>query len=357
MKIIHCGDLHLDSKMETNLSPEKSRIRNNEILRNFGKMVDFARDNGVKIIMIAGDMFDSERASASTVEYVFDRMCSVPEIDFLYLKGNHDEEENIFSGRSLPNNLKRFSDSWQFYDYGELSIGGVQWSGDNYESIYDSLKLDKDKKNIILMHGQTSTQPGYELVCLPRLKNKHIDYLALGHIHSYKLEKLDDEGVYAYCGCFEGRGFDECGKKGFVLLDTDKDSIKPRFVPFATRYIYDIEVDITGLDTVSEMLRAIKEASADISRESLVKFTLTGFYEAQTNKDLAFLSRSLQNEFFHVKIKDKSRLKVEPQSYENDISLKGEFIRLVMGSALSQEDKDRIILAGLRALQGEEIDL
>ena len=48
---------------------------------------------------------------------------------------------------------------------------------------------------------------------------------------------------------------------------------------------------------------------------------------------------------------------MEKASYEKDISLKGEFIRLVMGAELSEEDRDKIICAGLQALGGEEITL
>ena len=42
MKIIHCSDLHLDSKMETNLTKEKARERKNEILITFESMVEYA---------------------------------------------------------------------------------------------------------------------------------------------------------------------------------------------------------------------------------------------------------------------------------------------------------------------------
>ena len=59
---------------------------------------------------------------------------------------------------------------------------------------------------------------------------KNIDYLALGHIHKYKQAELDQRGVYCYSGCLEGRGFDECGEKGFVLLDIDEESLKLKTV-------------------------------------------------------------------------------------------------------------------------------
>ena len=52
-----------------------------------------------------------------------------------------------------------------------------------------------------------------------RLKEKNIDYLALGHIHEYSQGQIDLRGKYAYSGCLEGRGFDELGEKGFILID------------------------------------------------------------------------------------------------------------------------------------------
>ena len=38
-----------------------------------------------------------------------------------------------------------------------------------------------------------------------------------------------------------------------------------------------------------------------------------------------------------------------------DISLKGEFVRSVLASDLSEEEKQRIIACGMRALAGEEV--
>ena len=55
MKIIHCGDIHLDSKMTSNLSKEQARERKMEILRTFTRMVDYAKKNG--ILLSAKDIF------------------------------------------------------------------------------------------------------------------------------------------------------------------------------------------------------------------------------------------------------------------------------------------------------------
>ena len=48
MKLIHCADLHLDSRMESGLPPEKARERRMELLHTFTKMVDMVAEDGVK---------------------------------------------------------------------------------------------------------------------------------------------------------------------------------------------------------------------------------------------------------------------------------------------------------------------
>lgn len=357
MKLIHCSDIHLDSKMEANLSARQARERNQEICATFGRMVEYAREEGVRAILLAGDLFDSKRISAKTADYVLDVMARAEKIDFLYLRGNHDESEKAFAGRELPENLVVFSDVWSYREYDDVTLAGLEMNGENWESMYRDLDLKKDRTNIVMLHGQEASRLGQELVCLNALRGKHIHYLALGHLHSYQQGRLDDTGVYCYSGCLEGRGFDECGQKGFVLLETGKETVKSRFVPFAARTLHEIPVDITGLESVVQLGRALEEAAREVGTGDLVKFTLTGSYTLQTQKDIPFLVKMLEDRFYFVKIKDESRLKIEKESYEHDISLKGEFVRLVMASGLEEAQKERIICCGIQALSGEEIGL
>ncbi len=65
MKNIHCADLHLDSKMSANLDKESAKERKGEILHTFGRMVEYAAQNQVAAILIAGDMFDTKNISAT----------------------------------------------------------------------------------------------------------------------------------------------------------------------------------------------------------------------------------------------------------------------------------------------------
>ena len=355
MKLIHCSDLHLDSALRSNLSQEKAKMRSMELCTTFGRLVAFAKREQVSAVLIAGDLFDSPYVSRRTADYVLDIICSAEKITFFYLRGNHDESRDVLAGRELPANLKTFGDRWTSYRCGQAVITATEPEGDGWLTMYESLRLDEKDLNIVMLHGQTATQPAVEKIALPLLRNKHIRYLALGHLHAYSRAALDADGEYCYPGCPEGRGFDECGRKGFVLLETDGTRFRSEFVPFASRTLHERRVDISGAETVPQILARLKQAAADIEPEDMVKFTLTGTCTLQTRKDLQFLQRMLEESFWFVKLKDESRLQVDRQSYEYDVSLKGEFVRSVLASDYSEAEKMRIITCGIGALNGEEV--
>jgi len=266
MKIIHCSDLHLDSKMTANLTQEQAKERKMEILRTYSRMVEYAADNEVRAIIIAGDMFDTRNVSATARNLVKDTILQNPQIDFYYLKGNHDNDSFLSKLEEIPANLKLFSDNWTTYSYDKITISGIELTRDNKPTVYNSLVLDTDVFNIVTMHGQLSDYRNSEEVdniSLNVLRNKNIDYLALGHVHEYQDGSLGSRGLYCYPGCLEGRGFDECGEKGFVLIDVDESTLYASytFVSVAQRTLYTIPVDVTGVMTTQEAAKKIENVS------------------------------------------------------------------------------------------------
>ena len=197
MKIIHCADLHLDSRMESNLPPGQARERREEIFGTFASLVEYAKNNGVRAVIIAGDMFDTKNSHTRIKNRVRALIEGAPEIDFLYLKGNHDDS-NILPDADIPENLKLFGEGTR-YSYGGVDIVGCE----NCPDASRFPELDPSRVNIAVLHGQEKIGDldGENLINIPSFANRGIDYLALGHIHSYKYAKLDERGAYCYCGC------------------------------------------------------------------------------------------------------------------------------------------------------------
>lgn len=359
MKLIHCADLHLDSKMESIMPTDLAKIRKVEILDTFRRMIDYAYLNNINVIMISGDMFDSSKIQFKTKEYVIELISEHPDIDFIYLCGNHDENNFVKKLDVVPSNIKTFSDTWISYRYDDLVITGCELNSVNNQVIYNSLNLNSEDVNIVMLHGQESmydSKMDADIINLKALEDKFIDYLALGHIHSYKTKRLDKRGKYAYSGCLEGRGFDECGDKGFVEVVVENKKVTTKFVKFAKRTLHEVDVDITGKETLRTIEKAISDKIDPIDPDDLVKVNLVGTFTTNTKKDLVRFNQMLESKFFFGRVKDKTTIKIDVDDYKNDVSLIGEFIRTTLNSEESKENQGDIITLGLRALRGEDLE-
>jgi DNA repair exonuclease SbcCD nuclease subunit len=365
MKLIHCADLHLDSKLQTWLSEDKAKERRNEILSNFPRLVEFAKENSVFGIMIAGDLYDRNSASKHAENTVLATIVSNPDVMFWYLPGNHDDKSFLTRIEKLPSNLFVFDDRFRtipLNDAGTITLSGVALTEENNRSFYDDVVLNRDTYNIFMLHGEERAGGSVhfeERLDFRLLRNKFIDYLALGHVHKPGIAPLDNRGTMCYAGCLEGRGFDECGSRGFYLLDIDEKTLRAEcsFIPFAKRKMLNLEVNCDGCEISEDIEHRIEEklAETDFSERDFLKIVLKGELDALCEKDVPYLLKIFENRASVVRIEDDTELKVNYASFANDMSLKGEFVRLVQQNDYSEADKAEIIRMGIEALMGEEI--
>lgn len=358
MKIIHCSDIHLGASMTTRLSMEQAAARREELLHTFMRMVDYAQNEQIEAILIAGDLLDTDYADIKTRNVLIDIVASHPDIRFFYLCGNHDEDNLLLSSASLPDNLFTFTHSWRTFDLGGAKLTGVIL-GEKNADIYASLTLDPADYNIVMLHGGKTGGRDYDnpdTVNLDALKHKNIDYLALGHLHTYQTGALDKRATYCYSGCLEGRGFDECGEKGFVVLDLGPEGHTTTFVPFARRKLYEIEVDISYCASLSDFSSAIARALTEPTSGDFVRLVFVGEYDENSQKYFNIATLEYREKYYYFEYKDKTRPRIDIESFRGDISIRGEFVRVVEASDLSDDEKREIIMLGLRALSGEEVE-
>lgn len=354
MKILHTSDIHIDSPLTSRLPADKVRQRRKELLGNFARLVNEARMLSAEAIIIAGDLFDSERISKKALDTVFDTIASAKDITFFYLQGNHEGDAFIDSGKTIPDNLKTFGKDWTYFNLGSLTIAG---RSEIREGMFESLDLPKDGKNIVVLHGELrdkSSSP--ETIGIKEAAGRNIDYIALGHYHSHSAEAIDDRGVAVYSGTPEGRGFDEAGDKGYVILDTDRARVSFSFRSFASRKLHIIPIDLSGIVRTAEISERVERAVRSIPYSDIVRIELSGKYFPTLWKDTDSLIRDFESRFYYFEIKDNSRIAINPEDFKHDKSLKGEFIRTVSADTTLDEDtKERIIACGINALMGEEL--
>ncbi len=365
MKLIHCADLHLDSSLRSNLDPDKVKERKTELLDTFVRLSDYAQENGVGHVIIAGDLFDKKNVSARAKNTVYGIIERHPDISYYYLKGNHDEAGED----GYPDNLFLFFDEWKYYRVPlngnrDTVIAGIELTDENSGDFYDHLSLRPQDINIVTLHGQISEYAPKDragIISLNRLKNRSIDYMALGHVHEHQSGLLPPRGEFVYPGCLEGRGFDECGEHGFELIDIDDSAssapVSHRFVPFAKRRLFTLPVDVTGVMTTVEITDLVRAAIEDsgVNSSDMLKICLVGKVDVECEKDVEQIRQRFERDFYFLKAVDETSLAVDYESFARDATLKGEFVRLLQAEkGLSEEKRSAIIRCGIHALSGEE---
>ena len=100
------------------------------------------------------------------------------------------------------------------------------------------------------------------------------------------------------------------------------------------------------------------EKEVSFNSRDIYRINLIGDVPFDSSFSAKDIESYLKNDAYFVNVKDKTMPLIEPKKYQNDLSLKGEFVRGVYANTeLSEEDKKRIVALGLKALEGRELDL
>lgn len=344
MKFIHTADLHLGAA-NNKLNSEQKKIMKEEQISAVTQLFNFARLNSVDFMLIAGDLFHSRTVSTKIVKAFFSQVEAFSK-PVIYVRGNHDEEFEI---KDIPSNFIEIE------KFTTLDLGQVQVSGMSGTKGLNISKLEEDKKNVVLLHGDVYSN-GNDYIDLKNLKNKNIDYLALGHLHSFQ-EKDFERGKLCYSGSLFGSGFDECGEKGFVFVTID-DKIQTKFVPLNVRQFNIAVVDITGVVKFEDLISRVKEALSGIDKKDLVRVILQGYFEENTEKFLNLLYGKFSSQFY-LEIIDESKLKIDFEKYKGEeLSFKAELLRLIEAdNSLTEADKSKIGQISIEALRGDDLSI
>ena len=354
MRLIHTSDLHIGSPLTSVLDGARARERAGELVDSFAALIRDARALCASCVIIAGDLFDSDKVPRRTVESVLSLIRDAEDTVFLLLAGNHDGEIVRASGLKLPQNLRFFNTGWTYYRIGDVTVAG---RSQLKEDMFDTLKLNERGHNIVVLHGEVREGSFREgVIPIRDAAGRGIDYMALGHYHSYAEYPVDERCRAVYCGTPEGRGFDECGEKGYVVIDIGPDGLKHYTKNCAKRILRTVTVDITGARDNEEWQWRVESRLRGIPDTDLVRVEIIGRYSPGIIRDTSGLIRLFGHKFYHFEVKDLSTLAIDMRDYEHDRSIKGEFVRSVMADeTLTEEERGEVISCGLYALTGEAI--
>lgn len=359
LKIIHAADLHLDSPF-SGLSPEHAAQRREEQRVLLNRLAELANTEQADLVLLAGDLLDGSRVYRETVEALARTLGHIRAQVFI-APGNHDfySPSSPYAGQVWPDNVHIFtSPAVERVELPQLNCTV-------YGAGFDSPRQDRsplagfraredEGVRLMVLHGNTEGT-GYGALTPADIAGSGLDYLALGHIHRHSGLQRSGATFWAYPGCPEGRGFDELGEKGVLVLQAERGSVQARFVPLCMRRYEILTVDLTG---ARDPLAAVEAALPIRSGEHICRILLTGEY-ALDAAGLLRLERALSPRFYGLELRDQTRMPRDLWARSEEDSLTGLFLRTMATRCAQQPEDTTLQLAvrfGLAALeQGEDI--
>jgi exonuclease SbcD len=362
IRVLHAADLHLDSPFEA-LSPEQAVQRRGEQRALLAKLALLAERERAQLMLLAGDLLDSDSAYLETAEMIEQTLGRLS-IPVFIAPGNHDycSLRSPYTRLGQRQNIHIFTgEAVACVELPELGarIWGAGFVSPTAGPLLRGFEAEKtgDTVDILVIHGDVGAKDSpYNPISEAELAGSGMDYVALGHIHSFSGLRRAGDTCYAWPGCAEGRGFDECGDKGVILADVGPGSCELRFESLCSRRYERLDVRLDGgADPAEAVLAAL--GGRDTSRD-IYRVTLTG--ECQTAPDLARLQKTLDTHFFRLELRDKTTLRRDLWENAGEDTLRGLFLtRLLLqyNAAETEAERDRITRAaryGLAALDGRE---
>lgn len=223
---------------------------------------------------------------------------------------------------------------------------------------------DPTKLNIMALHGdviQSGQRSDYNPLALEDIKDTGLDYLALGHRHTYSMTTKTGSAYWAYSGCPEGRGFDELGDKGILIAEIAKGYTNVRFKEICKRKYFELKVDISTCKNYENITDLIAEKVQSLEpSNNLFKIKLQGEISDEIAIYTSIIKEKLAELFHYLKVEDETSAQVIPDLLAENFTLKGIFVKKVTERIrLEQDEEERrkyemALRYGLRLLQHGE---
>lgn len=372
IRILHTGDIHLDSPF-SRLSLEQSEERRRELRETFSRLMALVREKQIDIALIAGDLIDRAYVTAATAALIIEEFAACPQCRFFISPGNHDPytSDSLYASGRLGENVHIFSEeTLSCVPLPELgaTVWGWAFTGERHEGSPLSGKQVTDPSclNLICGHCDYAVPLSrYADVSAADLTAFGAHYAAFAHRHIPSAPAQAGSCLWAYCGCLEGRSFDEPGKGGVYLLTATQEAngsfrIAHERITLSERQYAIATVDLTGVSTKNEVAQRIKTV---IREEGYDENTaLRVIFTGATPPDFAVPQEADEKmwSLYHIELIDHTTPTYDTATLDKDPTVRGEFYRYLLprlteGTPEERATAARALRMGLAALSGNDI--
>ena len=311
MRILLVSDVHLDSPFAW-AKLEVARRRRQALRDALARSIQLAIDQRVDVICCGGDLFEHERVSPDTGQFLrvqFERAHPIP---IFIAPGNHDwlGQESLYRRISWTPNVHVFDD--RRLTPVPIVDGLTLWGGAHFAPAgtpdflerfpgrprrHSCGSVSRVRAGFLLRRGCKASNR------MPRSEPTEIEasglhFALLGHYHAPR-----DEKRFTYPGNPEPLTFGESGQRGVVIVTigddgrvtTDRHSV-------AVSDVYDLEIEVSGCASKQEIRDRV--AAALEGRGGYARLTLTGELAPDVDLHAADFERSRQQLSTHRRSSD-----------------------------------------------------
>jgi len=366
LRILHTADVHLGAKF-LGLG-RKGQLQRSRLLQAFDETVNLAIREKVELLLIAGDLFDSRDISKTLLAQVAYRLqdLSAVGIPVCISPGTHDPygPDSIYMSPELTGikGLTVFTSEEmtpvRFEQLDCVVYGNANMRPFRNHRPLESLEVADDIRWRIGMIHASFEMPDLVddtyVVTPEEVASSGLDYLALGHIHSFSNRSSGDVTAF-YPGSPEMVRMQKSKSGNVLIIDLDEEEI--RVTPHRTGVLAYDEMTIRAEDAAGGGLVALLEARGDPG--IVMQLNIEGLRPTDY-PDVSEVIEALSDLYFLVKVNDRSwpaPATIDPGAYPQG-SPAAQFLsvlhsRLGEASPTEREEIREAMLVGLSLLLGE----
>ncbi len=357
MKAILFSDLHLDTLFAIAGAPAKARRRRQAIRDTLTRIIDLAIEESADIVLCGGDLYENDRVTPDTAAFVRDQFQRLAPIPIFIAPGNHDwyGPRNAYAAEPWSPNVHIFNEP-QLTPY-PLEDGLTLWGAAHCapagtESFLNAFHVDRGGVHLALFHGSERNalleQGEGKLPHAPfeagDIERSGIHHAFLGHYHRRKYHQW-----FTYPGNPNPIGFGEDSDRGAAVIEISVNgNVDRRCVRVAAGEAHDVETELKEVSSLQDVRAQVARAIGGLAGS--VRLKLTGDIPPEVDlrpNDLTDLGSSLDTFVVDTGMIRKS---LSLADIASDPTVKGLFVRLVQSSDLAEDEQQRVLLTGLRAL-------
>ena len=357
MRLLHFADLHLDTPFAW-ASPAAARQRRRNGRDVLVRILELAERERADAVLCAGDLFEHERFGPDTVAFLRATFGST-RIPIYLAPGNHDwySDRSPYARVDWPANVHVFTEPRLVpvtLADGLTLWGAAHRAPANTDGFFAGFTPDRGGVHLALAHASERTvlgwqEPGKQPHApfdSAELERAGVAHAFLGHYHVPR-----DADRYTYPGNPDPLEFGEEGDRGAVLADVAADGTVLRSRHrVALSEVHDVVVRVDACAHSDDVRATVAAAIAGLG--GCVRVTLTGDLPPSVELELGELTRVGAHLDALVVRTERLGVAYDLEALAQEATVRGQFVRDAQQRIVDAEQRRRVVLTGLRALEG-----